>query len=84
MQREKQIKLMIKQIIDLEKIEKNYKLRVTGILMRKAKAIKTEVVIYGMILKGLKLQRNNPLKGHAMLQIKLIKKSYLDTPFQYL
>ena len=48
------------------------------ILMREAKTIQTEVVIYSIILKGLQFQRKDPLKRHAKLKIKLVLKKHLD------
>ena len=50
----------------------------TDILMREAKTIQTEVVIYSIILKGLQFQRKDPLKRHAKLKIKLVLKKHLD------
>ena len=50
----------------------------TDILMREAKTIQTEVVIYSIILKGLQFQRKDPLKRHVKLKIKLVLKKHLD------
>lgn len=54
-----------------------------GNLLREAKTIRAGVMIYSIIFKRSSVTRKDPLKGHALLQLKLMKKRHACNVYEF-